>query len=376
MRYPLPKTPPVLSFDGAATFFIDSILIGESPVRLECQAAGRVLCWCMTPPLAIKFAMLAEEHIRCEGALRDGRPFACSCMRPASSPSEGVPDGAIALYASRLFIGSEELVREWTFALTNLLLQNFSTDCESANATLKDYDVRATLLPEADYPLRMSHLRAFKGIDVTATLRLSAATQEPDLILIAGDMCLILSVLTGHKVNWVARQADTALVFEERVTKPCSGWPVLGRLDQALGKDWTWQDLLNAASAALPAFEQRAAEYPLRCGLIDSWIDARIETDFLETRGLKTVAVLEVVKSAYRDQRNVQGTFLQLLTKVHNDLIVTIPAPTLARIVEIRNSLVHEGRFLPIATIPVLQQYELLSHHVDRLMLAIVGYQE
>ena len=372
MQYPPPQTPSALSFSGSASFFTDAAPLGQSPVLLQCDVTGRIICWCLAPPLPLKFALLGDTEIRGEGTLVDGRPFNCSYLHPVSWPSEALPADAVALHSPHLIIGQEAPVHGWTFAVTNLLLQNFSTAERPAIVSIPQRNLRVTLTPVADYGVRMAHLRAYKGTDVTAMLSVHATSPANDFT-VADDLCLIFSVLTGHKVNWVARQAGRTMIFEDRVTKPCSGWPVLGRLASALGRDWDWQDLLAAATDALPAFRDHAVPYRLRCGLVDAWIDARIETDFLETRGLKTVAVLEVIKSAYRDHTNVHGGFRDLLEGVHEYLGLPIP-DTLPTIVEIRNRLVHEGRFLPAAEIPVVQQYELLACHTDRLVLAIAGY--
>jgi hypothetical protein len=372
--YPLPSRPPVLSFDGRAMFFCDSSPVGEASVVLNCDATGRVLCWCCAPPTILKFAMLAETEISCEGALVDGRPFVCPRLDPVSWPSEGLSADDSPLRAAKLVIGQEQPEQEWRFALTNLLLPNFSTDTCAANLVLGDRNVAVTLSPVHDYAIRMSYLRAYKTIDLTAMLRLDSSLPAVDFT-IAEDFCLIFSVLTGHRVNWISRQSETAIVFEDRVTKPCSGWPVLGRFERALGRNWNWQTLLTSAAKALPLFQENAVPFRLRAGLINSWIDARIETDFLETRGLKTVAVLEVIRSAYRNHRNTRGKFRELLEGVHNYLGLEVPS-ALSKIVAIRNSLVHDGRFLPAVEMPILEQYELLCHHTDRLVLALVGYRE
>jgi hypothetical protein len=363
-----------MCFDGRASFVVDSTDIGEACVQVQCDASGRILCWCLEPPILLQLAGLGEEQIRCEGALVDGRAFRCMRMRLVGWPSEGMPSNAVALDVSGFVIGREELAQEWTFHLTNLLLQNFSSGGEPGRVVLKNHSIAATLSPDADYTVRMNYLRAYKNHDVTATLTLSAGSAGTNLTEVAGDVCLILSALTGHRVNWIVRLAGDAVEFGNRITKPCSGWPVLGRLDEALGRDWNWQDLLNAAGEALAPFERHAGEYRLRSGLVDSWIDARIETDFLESRGLKTVAVLEMIKTDYREHHNSGGKFSELLCCVYNELAIPVP-PDLGLLTDIRNSLVHEGRFLPAQRMGVVQQYELLTHHTDRIMLALVGHE-
>jgi hypothetical protein len=269
-------------------------------------------------------------------------------------------------------IGNDDSADDYTFALTNLLLPNFSAG--NGSTTAIHNGVTVTLTPEPDYSVRMEYLRAYKGIDVTSMMRLSAAASAEDVLAFAEDVCLILSVLSGHKVNWIARETVSALIFENRVTKPCSGWPVVGRLDQVLGRDWDWSALLKHALNGLSSFRQNADRYPLRKKIIDAWIDARIETDYLEMRCVKTVVVLEIISSAYRDHRLVKGTLRKLLEGVHLDLGISIPSNDLDDIIRLRNRIVHQGAFLLNSTRTKTEQYEMLNHYVDRLLLTLVGY--
>lgn len=375
MHYPPPMLPPMLSFLGTATFMIRQQAVGgaDIAVAVRCDATGRVLCWCLTPPTQLRFAVMCDITISCAGTLNDGRSFRCPDLVPISWPSDGLSPDALVFRAQQFIIGSDGAAPESLFALTNLLLPNFSSH---AAASLSLGDVTATLTPGPDYSERMKHLRAYKGTDVTATLCLSSSISGVELCTVAHDLCLILSVLTGHKVNWVSRQTATALIFEDRVTKPCSGWPVIGTLEKVLGKEWGWKDLLGETLRALPQFKLRSACYPMRTGLIDSWIDARIGTDFLESRCLKTVAVLEVIKSAYRDNRQLKGSFRDLLKGVHLDLAVSIPTDVLDEIVKLRNCIVHEGTFLspPSTKKTKVEQYEMLCHYSDRLMVTLAGH--
>jgi hypothetical protein len=286
MYYPSPTMPPTLSFEGLGDFLIDGISLGSAPVVVRADATGRILCWCLAPPLQLRLAAMTDNpRLTCKGGLNDGRSFDCPVLQVSSWPSNGLPTEALPLRARQFVIGQEEVTQNWAFTLTNLMLPNFSTDIQPVSAS--HGDITATLIPDPDYSVRMNHLRALKGTDVTVTLRLVGSNVPEDLCALAYDLCLILSVLTGQKVSWTARQTAGTLIFEDRITKPCSGWPVNGRLDKVLGKDWGWGDLLSHTLNALPLFRQRSASYPLRNGLIDAWIDARIETDFLETRCLR-----------------------------------------------------------------------------------------
>lgn len=319
--------------------------------------------------------MHEEARFSCQGKLDDGRAFICPKLSAATWPAQDVPADAVPFSAQQLVIGPGDPRQEWTFALTNLLLQNFSVDSGAGTSTLKNGNVTALLVPKPDYGVRMKHLRAYKGIDVTATLRLSAVLPEYDLNDIARDLCLILSVLTGRMVNWIAKEGGPSLVFEHRVTKSSSGWPVLGRLEKVLGGKWTWTDLLEYAVAVLPLFEQRAASYRLRQGIINLWIDARVAADFLEARALKTAVVLEMIKTDYRNHHNSQlRNFREFLETIHQELGLITASDALKQVVKIRNSVVHEGRFSTQCPHSPVDQYERLAHCTDRVVLALVGF--
>ncbi len=154
------------------------------------------------------------------------------------------------------------------------------------------------------------------------------------------------------------------------MTKPCSAWPVVGRLDETLGRDWNWDKLLQQTVRSLPHLQKYAQRYRLRLGLVDAWIDARLATDFLESRCLKVAAVLEAIKHYFQPGKN---KFRQRLEGACADIGVAIPRKDMKDIVDIRNSIVHEGRFLEPHTLSKLEQYELVTRHTDRIMLGLIG---
>lgn len=341
------------------------------PLIIRCDATGRAIVWFTSPSIALRNAAVNDIELTCKGSLVDGRFFECSGLSSVSWPAEDVPPDSISFRARKVAIGPEYSAGEATFRLTNLLLQTSAVDNPAAIASIDDVTVE--LAPDEAYEERMRFLRAYKSTEVTASLKLSPRDSLRNVRDLAGDICVVLSAFTGQKVNWIAIESATGILFEGRVTKPCSGWPVIGRLESVFAKDWNWNQLLQNVLGALPTFYRHAELYPLRAGLVDLWIDARISTDFLESRCLKMVVVLEVIKSAFRDHQEIRGDFRSLLEKVCADVRVTIPAADFDLLVKLRNRIVHQGAFLNPSRLSKIEQYELLTRHTDRIILALAG---
>ena len=370
MNFPLPTAQPSISFEGTGKLRRGNKGLGSAPVVIRCDAAGNVSVWLTSPTPQQYWEWNAESE--CEftltGSLNDGRLFECSKLRAVSLPDGLLPRDAVSFRARKMVVGREYVGGAAAFLVTNLLLPNFSANNQSVIAAVDDVEVE--LIPDLDYAERMKHLRAYKGIDVTATLRLTPRDARHDVRDLANELCLILSVLTGQRTNWIGVVYDDSIALENRVTKPCSAWPVVGRLNKTFGLDWSWDELLRQTVRSLPHFRQFAQRCRLGSGLVDAWIDARLATDFLESRCLKVVAVLEAIKHDFRPGRN---EFRKRLEGACADIGVSITPTDMSEIVDIRNNIVHEGEFIEPHTLSKIERYELVTRHTDRIMLGLVG---
>ena len=180
------------------------------------------------------------------------------------------------------------------------LLTNFEADvgCKGKACPL--------VLPGVDGSIRLVPVeRASSVIDQLRALRIAKPTTWLEMPLqpagnsgtrqIADDVCYLLSIARGTKVSWIAEEevgregTRTRLVCANRITKPFAPHaPIDPRLVGGTS------DFLEAC---YPTFVEKRDHYKLDRGTIDSVLDAKGETDFLETRGAKLAVALETLKN-------------------------------------------------------------------------------
>jgi hypothetical protein len=203
---------------------------------------------------------------------------------------------------------------------------------------------------------------------------------------IAEDVCYLLSIACGTKVQWITyeecddERKSLAWIHSNKVTKRYVPLPTI---DYRELKD-TEQFLLST----LATFIQRKPTWELSKGLIDSYLDAKQDADYLETRALKLVAAVERFKRIFI--ANLRGAsrqpFGRVLDAIHEFLDIEISAEDRNLFVRCRNSLVHDGRFYcELASdedrgsvspqSEKSQEHYWLLHVVDRLFLRLVGYE-
>jgi len=208
-----------------------------------------------------------------------------------------------------------------------------------------------------------------------------------------------------------------------RITKAYCGLPCVDPSNPS--------DTRTFLEVALPTYLTRKAEWRLAPGLIDTYLDSKAESDYLELRGTKLAVTMEVLKEAFlaatgqpdhlcsetefNELRHELNTAIQAVLKNRewNDsrrAMVYRNVPALNRVpfrqhieslcahlgltlserdiklfVRCRDSLVHRGRFYSQtadererASLPPLpnpdDEYFWLLHLLDRLLLRIVGY--
>lgn len=371
VEYPAPRMSECVAYEGRGTCSLGDARLGECRVRFECYEAGHVVCWFLEAGPRLRLGLWGEQPVELAGVLEDGRPFACEGVRLGMWPDESQCD-RVATLVQRLRIGRDCGDGGTTFVLTNLLLPTLEAMRGAGRATGKIDDAEVILEPLGDYQRRMVWLRSAKGTAVTCLMTIRGGSRENEASL-AEDLSLLLSVATGNRVNWVARETDGETVFENRVTKPCSGWPVRGRGEKVFGRGWGWAELLGAALRAVPSFRKRAEVFRLREGIVSAWIDARLSGDHLEGRGLKTVVVLEMVANDILTWKgDTEGSFPKGLKGAYRE--ARIRRRHFDRLLELRNGLVHEMRFRVSGGRTAVEEYEMLVEETDRLVLALCGY--
>jgi len=285
--------------------------------------------------------------------------------------------------------------------------------------------------PLDDYVDRIVRLQQARSILPTASLIVKADAAMPVMWHhdLASKLCRLISVAAGTLVEWISADGfDPELnkhyrFHSKRVTKPFCSLPTVPI------KEFSYQAnthiLRTFLQAGLKGFGQRDDQY--LDSVIAAFLDARLEGDFLETRGIKTAVTLEIIKNGFVDtfiseqwnstmpaalrKQVVRVTKAALKAEGLSAETINIAAqalgqlerPPLRRIVDhmlstlslsqdkvavdavvaIRNRLVHTGQFISNNNAKKANQFQItdavnefymLLSFVDRLLLRILGH--
>lgn len=321
--------------------------------------------------------------------------------------------------------------------LVRYLITNFEFDKrfgrQRTDLTLPGVEGNVRLLQDGRDPFAVERLRALRKTGPTAWLEI--APQGGNAVAarqIANDICNLLSIARGTKVAWIQEEVlDTAgdrthLIHSNRITKP---FTPLAPIDPT--RIGGTPEFLETT---YPVYRERRERYRLDRGTIDSVLDAKVQTDFLETRGAKLAVALESLKqnvllhhdptlelhiapeifsTAVQDMADaMRGALIQhgvlrkaaiamtrpdrllslnrrsfsyLLRKTAKEIGLKLAPTDLNLFVRCRNSLVHRGEFYTASATPAeredvppkatkVEEYFFLLSMVDAFLLRLVGY--
>jgi hypothetical protein len=383
------------------------------------------------------------------GITHDGIEIAvrCSGGRPLAMNSEGYG----IYFMPRKFTAVPVVapaVSGCCFLLTNFAFSPFTHLGEpphhppSHSLTLESdgHQIELEISPLDDYVKQIVRLQQSRRILPTAHLSIKRIDESKPVptnwpFLTATRICKLLSVAAGTVVEWVladVSESGTARsyrVHAARETKPFCSLPCLPIKE--LGYEGNTRVLKTFLQTGLNGWSQWEKNGGIDSrtinGLMGAFIDARLETDYLEGRAIKTAVTLEILKGIFEDecrrnewekmlspetQKKVktsiskalkQECFNSEIRKTVSEILGELSRPRLRplvmfmlrrlrlienetsinAVVAIRNSLVHTGRFLSTSNpdkarqleiIDAENEYYVLQGFVDRLMLRLVGY--
>ena len=167
-------------------------------------------------------------------------------------------------------------------------------------------DVDPEIKPLPDYVQRVVTLWQTRAIIPTCELQISTVpdkSQEWPFDL-AGRICRLLSVAAGTVIEWITaygvneNNERTRCVHAARRTKPFCSLPVVPIRE--FGYDANTRMLQEFLQNGL---EQSSARDRHRMNaVVAAYLDARLESDFVEARGIKTVVVLEMLKNLFSEE--------------------------------------------------------------------------
>jgi hypothetical protein len=270
----------------------------------------------------------------------------------------------------------------------------------------------------------IERMRNLKITDVTCEIiiSLSEIENEDEANQIVDNLCYLLSVAKGTKIQWIYRAlyneagACISKTHASRITK------VYG-VNLLMQNDRDVEAFLEITYSGYVANRER---YKLDTGTIDAYLDAKAESDFLQVRGIKLAVTMEIIKEVFTGLAedpvqaliNKPKIFEKLKKKLFDAIMFTFTAenieierdvvreklPDLNRkafrgilndifkrinlqiadedmdyLIKCRNQLVHTGRFLcekdktPTQE-EMVQEYSFLVHIVDSVYLKLLGY--
>lgn len=288
----------------------------------------------------------------------------------------------------------------------------------------EDASIEAMLRRVPDCDLIFDRVRVLGDTAVTCELEISTQGHltADQMQQIASDVCYLLSVAQGCKVEWIYRKeydGEGLLCAEHwmRHTRPFGG-PELVRLHWPLPGFPTVQQFLKMT---YPTYVRRRDEWRLTQGPIDIYLEAKADADYLETRAAKLAVALEALKYWYLQRKDtsiqefvlnseefeallpklvdattavlpdhysetvgshaLQGklrglnreSFSRILKQLANDVGLRLTGRERQDFITSRNSLVHRGQFSASGTQGV-REYFFMLNILDRIFLKLVGY--
>jgi hypothetical protein len=381
------------------------------------------------------------------GTTADGHSLDAEGLREISYASATRSRGARASYrASRLRVSrrTSAPAEHFQYDITNFEfvgLKPWRLPKESVFGLTVDLPwqgmcLPVTIIPAHDRRAALRRVHTLKGVEVTATVHVPAASLAREAADgLASALCQVLCVCRGTSVQYVAVHEQpssgepTVIEHLARIAKPYSPLNVIDpRLDGQM-------ETKAFIECALPRYLLLRNELQLD-DLISAYVDARLEMDFLEMRGVKLVVVLEMLKAAFvraytaefqeyvidrqtfltvhakaienfvqdalkranigkrqrqqiADANKIRGlnrrSFFGILSDMCKRIDLPVDRKERQRVVASRNSLVHNGRFYcEIATAedrkacaPLASpedEFFYLVDFVDRFMLRLLGY--
>lgn len=181
------------------------------------------------------------------------------------------------------------------FALTNLVLNG------RFNLNLEGYNI--SFEPVEEYPDIIKELKVSKGVAITCEIKIEAVPtkSKDEMITIIDNICTLLTLARGCRVSWLyydyvsANEKIIESFHGNAITKSFVNLPLIPAdlaQDTKIFIQKTFQHYVNNRDF----WELRNA--------IDAFTDAKVEGDFLESRALKLVILMEHLKSQYLRQKN------------------------------------------------------------------------
>jgi hypothetical protein len=324
---------------------------------------------------------------------------------------------------------TEHPIARQEFILTNLVFPHDTKAPILLEAAFTESDtVQLQLNALPDYEDRERRMRYTKEAQPSARLSIPALAED-----LAADVCYALSIMHGQKIQWIAvhgYDVDGRIVWQRLQSKITKPYTALSLNYERTGREVVPFTAFADCFVQVRKYRQK---YAWNSKIIDAWLDARIETDYLEARALKYLVIIETLRSIvlrnqprhHLDEAKWQEYLTYALPHLHRHLtdelhvskdtagVLTNPdkwkdlnrrsfrsdmnatfkqlyvkeaSTDVERFIASRNKIIHEGTFRcnvdpeAVAADPDTPQnptaeYFFLASFVDRVVMQIFGLQ-
>ena len=275
--------------------------------------------------------------------------------------------------------------------------------------------------PVSGYNKIIKDIEYTHNVAVTADLLIKGSIENKDNILqIVDNVCSLLSLAKGTKINWISYTLENndgevlEKYYSNRVTKSYSALRLISYENPS--------DLKKYLESTYVNYINKINDWKFNI-IIEEFIDAAKEGDYLEFRGLKLAATMEFILGKYKSLNNcefyipkdefdknkiesrikkalecelsgiltikqigslskgIKGlnriTFKESLVKLYDDLKFTLSKEEKEKIksfIELRNNLVHRSDFQPFKETNSWVNYRFMLAFVSKIILGRLGY--
>ncbi|MBV6432027.1 MAG: hypothetical protein IANPNBLG_02162 [Bryobacteraceae bacterium] len=290
---------PYQRFHVTGRFVFDgdkSVLTHDVAVQIEQSGSGRTFLLHEDTAPFMMARLMMQSGSRCSfvGVTNSGLPVETSTLMPHAGGSAE----QVCYFLQRVTLGdlSSPYDHLW-LALTNFVFEGdepatitFRVECDGRLVALE-------LSPIDDYWTAHAHLTRSANATVTANLKLGGdAVGKNSLDLLLNDVCATLSLIQGRKIQWISRTAvvsgrTTWADFGSTKTKDYTHGLFCFNPDTGRGISVP----LSAFETCFPVVQGFRSSYDEHYRIINSWLDARVQADFLDARTLKYAVVMEAL---------------------------------------------------------------------------------
>lgn len=304
---------------------------GEKPHQCSFEAGqkvnGDIILLCHDLPAGFsfffRFGMQAKKF---EGKTKEGYLVRSNESKKSllqigylRKPESWIYDQNLALEITELSVRySKEKCYEIHFGICNFKLDEndtLDTGKESDNVIIpftEEEKIELSFKKMEDYDNKINRISILRDIDVTCEFILKIPNRHElnKIIALIDDICYLLSVKNGTKISWIYYDIcdkNGKTIFRNHTSKVTK---VFQPLDIFYFKDRHTVQTKEFLEDSYPHYMKYRDLLKLNRGVIDAYLDAKAESDYIETRGGKIALAIEFFKNEYLTSKGHDSEYI------------------------------------------------------------------